>query len=36
MVRVVKHWHMLCREVVDALILETFKVGLDGALGNLI
>ncbi|KFQ84278.1 hypothetical protein N337_01062, partial [Phoenicopterus ruber ruber] len=32
--RVVKHWHRLPREVVEAL--ETFRVRLDGALGNLI
>ncbi|KFO85600.1 hypothetical protein N320_13267, partial [Buceros rhinoceros silvestris] len=34
--RVVKHWHRLPREVVDALSLKTFKVRLDMALGNLI
>ncbi|KFQ89830.1 hypothetical protein N337_06745, partial [Phoenicopterus ruber ruber] len=34
--RVVKHWHRLPREVVEAPSLETFKVRLDGALGNLI
>ncbi|KFM07769.1 hypothetical protein AS27_04704, partial [Aptenodytes forsteri] len=34
-VRVVKHWHRLPREVVDAPSLETFKVRLDGALSNL-
>ncbi|KFQ73108.1 hypothetical protein N337_10640, partial [Phoenicopterus ruber ruber] len=34
--RVVKHWHRLPREVVDAPSLEAFKVRLDGALGNLI
>ncbi|KFW64718.1 hypothetical protein AS28_02479, partial [Pygoscelis adeliae] len=34
--RVVKHWHRLPREVVDAPSLETFKVRLDGALRNLI
>ncbi|KFM14013.1 hypothetical protein AS27_12656, partial [Aptenodytes forsteri] len=34
--RVVKHWHRLPREVVGAPSLETFKVGLDGALSNLI
>ena len=34
--RVVKHWHRLPREVVDASSLETFKVRLDGALSNLI
>lgn len=26
--RVVKHWHMLPREVVDAPSLETFKIRL--------
>jgi len=35
-VRVVKQWHMLPREVVDAPSLETFKVWLDGALSKLI
>ncbi|KFW68897.1 hypothetical protein AS28_07577, partial [Pygoscelis adeliae] len=34
--RVVKHWHRLPREVVDAPSLEPFKVRLDGALSNLI
>ncbi|KFM09675.1 hypothetical protein AS27_09612, partial [Aptenodytes forsteri] len=34
--RVVKHWHRLPREVVDAPSLETFKVRLAGALSNLI
>ncbi|KFM03769.1 hypothetical protein AS27_13173, partial [Aptenodytes forsteri] len=34
--RVVKHWHRLPREVVDAPSLETFKARLDGALSNLI
>jgi len=34
--RVVKHWHRLPREVVDATSLEVFKVRLDGALSNLI
>jgi len=29
-VRVVKHWHRLLGEVVDAPCLETFKVRLDG------
>ena len=35
MMRVVKHWHRLPREVVDAPSLETSKVMLDGALSNL-
>ena len=34
--RVVKHWHRLPREVVDASSLETFRVGWDRALSNLI
>ncbi|KFW62980.1 hypothetical protein AS28_07678, partial [Pygoscelis adeliae] len=34
--RVVKHWHRLPREVVDAPPLETFKVRLDGALSSLL
>ncbi|KFO93701.1 hypothetical protein N320_05532, partial [Buceros rhinoceros silvestris] len=34
--RVVKHWHRLPEEVLDAPSLETFQVRLDGALGNLI
>ncbi|KFR07987.1 hypothetical protein Y956_07094, partial [Nipponia nippon] len=34
--RVVKHWNRLPREVVDAPSLETFKARLDGALSNLI
>jgi len=34
--RVVKHWHRLPREVVDAPSLETFKARLDRALSNLI
>ncbi|KFQ76785.1 hypothetical protein N335_07959, partial [Phaethon lepturus] len=36
MMRVVKHWHRLPREVVDAPSLATFKVRLDGALSTLI
>jgi len=35
-IRLVRHWHRLPREVVDAPPLETFKVRLDGALSNLI
>jgi len=35
-IRVVKHWHRLPREVVDAPSQETFKSRLDGALCNLI
>ncbi|KAK4818093.1 LOW QUALITY PROTEIN: hypothetical protein QYF61_005670, partial [Mycteria americana] len=34
--RVVKHWNRLPREVLDAPSLETFQVKLDGALSNLI
>ncbi|KFR01239.1 hypothetical protein N306_09977, partial [Opisthocomus hoazin] len=34
--RVVKHWHRLPREVVEAPSLETFKTRFDGALGNLV
>jgi len=33
---VVKHWHRLPREVVEAPSLETFKARLNGALSNLI
>ncbi|KFQ60260.1 hypothetical protein N334_03566, partial [Pelecanus crispus] len=33
--RVVKHWHRLPREVVEAPSLATFQVRLDGALSNL-
>ena len=32
----VKHWHMLPREVVEAPSLETFKARLDGALSSLV
>jgi len=35
-IRVVKHWNRLPREVVEALSLETFTTGLDGALSNLV
>jgi len=35
-VRVVKTWHRLPREVVDAPSLETFSAGLDGALSDLV
>ncbi|KFP19601.1 hypothetical protein Z169_00476, partial [Egretta garzetta] len=34
--RVVKPWHRLPREVVEAPSLETFKARLDGALSSLI
>ncbi|KAK4829371.1 hypothetical protein QYF61_003494 [Mycteria americana] len=34
--RVVRHWHRLPREVVEAPSLEPFKVRLDGALSNLL
>ncbi|KFZ57727.1 hypothetical protein N321_07628, partial [Antrostomus carolinensis] len=34
--RVVRHWHRLPREAVDAPSLEAFKARLDGALGSLI
>jgi len=36
MMRVVKPWHRLPREVVETSSLDTFKVRLDGALSNLI
>ncbi|KAK4821670.1 hypothetical protein QYF61_027138 [Mycteria americana] len=36
MMRVVRHWSRLPREVVGAPFLYTFKVRLDGALSNLI
>ncbi|KFQ20329.1 hypothetical protein N332_06274, partial [Mesitornis unicolor] len=34
--RVVRHWHRLPREVVNAPSLEVFKARLDRALGNLV
>ncbi|KFR13351.1 hypothetical protein N306_02531, partial [Opisthocomus hoazin] len=34
--RVVKHWHRLPREAVDAPSLEMFKARLDGALSSLV
>ena len=34
--RVVRHWNRLPSDVVDALSLETFKMRMDKALGNLI
>ena len=33
--RVVRHWHRMLREAVDALSLEAFKARLDGVLSNL-
>jgi len=35
-VRVMRHWHRLPREAVDAAWLEVFKARLDGALSNLV
>jgi len=35
-IRVVRHWHRLPREAVDAPSLEVFKAQLDGALSNLV
>ena len=35
-VMVVRHWHRLPSDVVDAMSLETFKARLNGALRNLI
>ena len=35
-VRVVRHWHRLPREAVDAPSLAVFKARLDGALSNLV
>ncbi|KFZ60836.1 hypothetical protein N321_10585, partial [Antrostomus carolinensis] len=34
--RVVRHWHRLPQEAVDAPSLEAFKARLDGVLGSLI
>ncbi|KFM02310.1 hypothetical protein AS27_03085, partial [Aptenodytes forsteri] len=34
--RVVRHWHKLPKEAVDAPSLEVFKIRLDGALCNLV
>ncbi|KFV47822.1 hypothetical protein N341_01902, partial [Tyto alba] len=34
--RVMRHWNWLPREVVDAPSLEVLKVRLDGTLSNLI
>lgn len=34
--RVVKHWHLLPREVVSAVSLETLKIRSNKALNNLI
>ena len=36
MMRVVRHWNRLPREVVDAPSLEVLKARLDGALGNVV
>ncbi|KFQ38950.1 hypothetical protein N332_02179, partial [Mesitornis unicolor] len=35
-VKVVRHWHRLPREAVDAPSLEVFKARLDRALGKLV
>ncbi|KFQ27017.1 hypothetical protein N332_05346, partial [Mesitornis unicolor] len=35
-VRMVRHWHRLPREAVDAPSLEAFKARLDGVLGKLL
>jgi len=34
--KVVRHWHRLPREAVDAPFLAVFKAKLDGALNNLL
>jgi len=36
MMRMVRHWNRLPREVVDTPLLEVFSVILDGALRNLV
>jgi len=33
---VMKHWHRMPRELVDAPSLKTFKARLDGVLSNVI
>ncbi|KFQ36834.1 hypothetical protein N332_05429, partial [Mesitornis unicolor] len=35
-VRVMRHWHRLPREAMDAPSLEVFKARLDEALGSLV
>jgi len=34
--RVMKHWHRLPREAMEAPFIETFKAMLNGALSNLV
>ncbi|GAB0188482.1 hypothetical protein GRJ2_001313500 [Grus japonensis] len=34
--RVIRHWNRLPREIVDAPCLEVFKARFDGALGNIV
>jgi len=34
--RMVRHWNRFPREIVDASLLEVFKVGLAGAFSNLV
>jgi len=34
-IRVLRYWHRLSRDVLDAPCLETFKVRLDRALSNM-